>query len=556
MSGGIRARKGPSRPVLGAVSAVLLALTLGAGPGVAAPAGADQAGERIYRQGRLPDGSALVGEREGSGRVEGPTAACVRCHRRSGLGAAEGAVVVPPIIGRYLFQSPTEIAADLAMPHVPDFQPRRPAYTEASLAAAIRDGIAADGRPLGYLMPRYALPDEALSALTAYLRTLHAEPAPGTDADTLYFATVTTPEADPVEAAAMLDVISHYVAAHNATLATAGRRSGGSGGPVYRVQRRWQLAVWNLTGTPDTWTRQLEAHYAARPVLALLSGIGGRHWAPVHGFCEATAVACLLPNVIVPVVAEGDFYPVYWSRGVFLEADLIATELARASAAGGRAAGRVVQVFRPATAGQDASEALATRLRALGLRSVAQTLRGPDARSSLAAATAGVRDDDVLVLWLDSADLAQLPRLPPTRTVFASGLIGGLERLALPAAWREATLVTFPVELPDARRNALSFVAGWLRLQQLEPLPGRTQADTYLACAILGEALEHAVDSYLADYLVERIELMAGTRRANGYYPRLGLGVGQRFASKGGYLVRVGGPNGPVTAEEPGWIVP
>ena len=556
MRRGFRVRTGPSRPPLSALLAVLPALVLQAGLALAAPAGADEAGERIFRQGLLPDGSTLVGEREGSGRVEGPTAACVSCHRRSGLGAGEGSVVVPPVIGRYLFQSPAEIAADLGMPHVPDFQPHRPAYNEASLAAAIRDGIGADGRPLGYLMPRYALSDAALSALTAYLRTLHAEPAPGTDSDTLYFATVVTPEADPGEAAAMLDVINRYFAAHNATLATAARRTGAVGGPVYRVQRRWQLAVWSLTGTPDTWSGQLEANYAARPVLALLSGIGGRHWAPVHRFCEATAVACLLPNVIVPVVAEGDFYPVYWSRGVFLEADLIATELARGSATGGRVAGRVVQVFRTLSAGQDASEALATRLRSLGLRTVSQGIRGRDARSALAAATAGVRRDDVLVLWLDSADLAQLPRLPPTRTVFASGLIGGLERLALPAAWRDAALVTYPVELPDARRNALSFVAGWLRLQQLEPLPGRTQADTYLACAILGEALEHAVDSYLPDYLVERIELMAGSRRANGYYPRLGLGVGQRFASKGGYLVRVGGPNGPVTAREPGWIVP
>ena len=556
MRRGFRVRTGPSRPPLSALLAVLPALVLQAGLALAAPAGADEAGERIFRQGLLPDGSTLVGEREGSGRVEGPTAACVSCHRRSGLGAGEGSVVVPPVIGRYLFQSPAEIAADLGMPHVPDFQPHRPAYNEASLAAAIRDGIGADGRPLGYLMPRYALSDAALSALTAYLRTLHAEPAPGTDSDTLYFATVVTPEADPGEAAAMLDVINRYFAAHNATLATAARRTGAVGGPVYRVQRRWQLAVWSLTGTPDTWSGQLEANYAARPVLALLSGIGGRHWAPVHRFCEATAVACLLPNVIVPVVAEGDFYPVYWSRGVFLEADLIATELARGSATGGRVAGRVVQVVRTLSAGQDASEALATRLRSLGLRTVSQGIRGRDARSALAAATAGVRRDDVLVLWLDSADLAQLPRLPPTRTVFASGLIGGLERLALPAAWRDAALVTYPVELPDARRNALSFVAGWLRLQQLEPLPGRTQADTYLACAILGEALEHAVDSYLPDYLVERIELMAGSRRANGYYPRLGLGVGQRFASKGGYLVRVGGPNGPVTAREPGWIVP
>ena len=38
--------------------------------------------------------------RAGGAQVEGKNAACVSCHRRSGLGIAEGRVVIPPITGQ------------------------------------------------------------------------------------------------------------------------------------------------------------------------------------------------------------------------------------------------------------------------------------------------------------------------------------------------------------------------------------------------------------------------------------------------------------------------
>jgi hypothetical protein len=42
----------------------------------------------------------------------------------------------------------------------------------------------------------------------------------------------------------------------------------------------------------------------------------------------------------------------------------------------------------------------------------------------------------------------------------------------------------------------------------------------------------------------------------NGYYPRLGLAPGQRFASKGGYLVRFAQPSGPAVVADGAWLVP
>jgi hypothetical protein len=41
------------------------------------------------------------------------------------------------------------------------------------------------------------------------------------------------------------------------------------------------------------------------------------------------------------------------------------------------------------------------------------------------------------------------------------------------------------------------------------------------------------------DYLIERLEVITERSRNLSLYPRLSLGIGQRFASKSGYLLRV-----------------
>jgi hypothetical protein len=84
----------------------------------------------------------------------------------------------------------------------------------------------------------------------------------------------------------------------------------------------------------------------------------------------------------------------------------------------------------------------------------------------------------------------------------------------------------------------------------------RVQTDTYVACGILAETLNEMLDSFVRDYLVERVEVMLGHRMVNGYYPRLSLAPGQRFASKGGYVVRFADQTGAALVADGDWTVP
>ena len=147
---------------------LLAAVLFGAASGMATPANEPAAlGERIYRAGSLPDGAQLVGERDSGANVAGDAAACVNCHRRSGLGNVEGDIVIPPIIAKYLYRSRRSNSEDLTLPHVPGLMPNAFTYTDATLAKAIRTGIRPNGEQMNSLMPHYALDEPSMTALIA-----------------------------------------------------------------------------------------------------------------------------------------------------------------------------------------------------------------------------------------------------------------------------------------------------------------------------------------------------------------------------------------------------
>ncbi|GEJ58891.1 c-type cytochrome [Anaeromyxobacter diazotrophicus] len=532
--------------------AALLALALAP---QAAPAGpAAGAGERLYREGVLPSGRALRGEREGGVGVEGAAAACATCHRRSGLGSWEGQIVIPPIIGRYLFRPGARNVEDPDLPHVQGYVPHREPYTDATLARAIRDGVDQQGRRLSYLMPRYALDGATMASLVAYLRRLTSEPVPGVTRDTLHFATVVTPDADPAGRQGMLDVLRQFFADKNAGYRGESPPLQSTRGVMYRVTRKWQLHVWELSGPPDGWEAQLRERLAATPVFAVISGIGGKTWAPVHRFCERAALPCLLPNVELPVAAERDFYPVYFSRGVLLEARLMARQVREDRER--LDLRRLVQVVRQGDVGEEAARELQAALAPTGLAFATRVLGAGQEPGTLAAALADAGAHDAVALWLRPGDLAALPAAPGAGAVYASGLMGQLERAPLPAAWRGAARLTYPFDLPEQRKVRMNFPLGWFTVRHIPVVAERVQTDTYLACVILSETLGHMLDSFVRDYLVERVEVMLSHRLVNGYYPRLGLGPGQRFASKGGYLVRFAQPEGTRVVAASAWVVP
>ncbi len=514
------------------------------------------AGEAIYRHGILPSGQPLEAAREAGTRVSGADAACVNCHRRSGLGAKEGRVTVPPITGRYLFHQRAPSFEDLDLPYVETMRNDREPYTEETLARAIREGIGSDGRPLSYLMPRFSLDDADMKMLTGYLKTLDHRRRPGVTDTVLHFATIITPDADPVKREGMLAVLNQFFTDKNASPLGPTPRLRSSRKERFMVNRRWALHVWQLKGPAETWQRQLEQDFAREPVLAVLSGLGGTNWAPVHAFCESEAVPCLFPNVEAPPPgADQDFYSLYFSRGVELEGGLIANKIL--DAGGGKMPKTVLQVYRPGDSGEAGAQALAAALEPHGVAVKSYPLPHGAPGHGLAQALRAAAKSDALVLWLRAPDIAALgaaPRaLPP---VYMSGLLGGLERAPLPPAWRARTRLAYPFALQEERRVNVDFAFGWFNIRRVPVVAEQVQADTFLACSLLAETLGHMVDTFVPDYLVERIEDMIDDRLITGYYPRLTLAPGQRFASKGGYIVRFAEPQGVQLAADGGWRVP
>jgi hypothetical protein len=541
-------------------------VAIGDPPSMAEQAGA---GEAIYRQGLLPSGAPLEGVREGGpggggGLVtKGADAACVNCHLHSGLGSisTDRRVSIPPIAGQYLFQPRNMKATDHDLPYVDNVKTDREPYTEASLARAIREGIDSDGKPLGALMPRFALDDADMHSLIDYLKSLDRRSEPGVTDTVLHFATVITPDADPVKRRGMLDVLERYFTDKNAFPFSPSPhlRSSGKGiysKSLYMANRHWQLHVWELTGPADTWDAQLERHLADEPVFAMLSGLGGSNWAPVHAFCEREHLPCLFPNVEVPVVADRDFYTLYFSKGVLLEAGIIAKSIADPDS--GPPVRSVLQVYRDGDSGEAAARALAAALQRSGIavhsevipaasepgKGVAQTLR----KASKA---------DALVLWLRPNDIAALGEPPAdSGPVYMSGLMGGLERTPLPGAWRSHIRMAYPFDLPDARVVRVDFPMGWFSFRHIPVTAEQVQVDTYLACGLLAETLNHTADTFVREYLVERMEDLLEHRYLTGYYPRLALAEGQRFASKGGYVVRFADAAGSRLVAAHDWTVP
>jgi cytochrome c553 len=516
----------------------------------------DKVGEAIYRQGLLASGEPLMGTRAADTSVAGAAAACVNCHRRSGLGSKEGRIAIPPVTGRYLFHAGSENADDLELPFVETMRINRAAYTDETLARAIREGLDVQGKPLGDLMPRFALGDQDMATLIAYLKAMDHPRQPGVTDTVLHFATIITPDADPLKRRGMLDVLESYFASRNQVQMAPGAPLRASRKMMFMVHRRWQLHVWELTGPAEGWEDQLRKHLAAEPVMAVISGLGGRNWAPVQAFCEHQSVPCFFPNVEVPPAnADRDFYSTYFSQGVLLEAALIAKRVL--DPAGDKVVKSVLQVYRAGDSGEAAAAALAEALKNRGITVRSQILAKVSAGQEVATAVRQAKPADVLVLWLRPPDLAALGSATPAPgTVYLSGLMSELEHVPLPADWRARAHLAYPFDLPERRRVRVDFPLGWFRMKQIPVVDERLQADTYLACGLVAETLSHMTDAFIRDYLVERLQDMLAHRIITGYYPRLALAPGQRFASKGGYIVRFAEPSGPRVVAEGEWIVP
>jgi cytochrome c553 len=551
------------------IALVLQCIFAGAGVGRAraADAATDEAeklialkavGQRIYRDGVLPSGEPLVGSGAAQTRLTGKDVACATCHRRSGHGTTEGKFAIRPITAQALLQE------DTVTVHSPRIKAQlgtrtRPPYTPDLLARALRGGVDAAGKPLDSLMPRYALSDENMRALSAYLFSLSAQNSPGVDEQVIHFATVVQPDVSPVQRRAMLDIMQAFVKDKDANARSEEQRRQAGTMRMYRAYRKWALHVWELKGPSETWGAQLEAYYREQPVFALvggiggIGGIGGAGWRPIHEFSERFEIPAVFPQVDLPVVSGANQYTFYLSKGITLEAEVLAKYLHEQGLAG-----NVVQVYRrEEQAGATAAAALRAALTA-GASSVLED-RVVEGRVDEALwRTLYASKPSAVVLWLGEQDLGPPPALPKTESppiYLSSALLGGRRAESAAAAGWNARLV-YPSDLSPKHETRLLRSKLWLHNKGIPITDEAVQVNTQFAMTVVSDVVGHMADSFSRELFVERVEHVVGQTPAASFFPQVSLGPGQRFAAKGGSIVQLLDGDKPGVRAVSGWIVP
>lgn len=526
----------------------------------AADAAPELAGKRIYRDGLLPSGAPLRGKAQTGVELSGGDAACAKCHRRSGLGGGEGQNAIRPIAGRLLFsrQEIGESERSRALFNVGEI---RVPYTLESLKRVLREGVDPAGRKLDPLMPRYALSDAEIAPLAAYLQGLALTPSPGVTKNEIHFATIITPGVAPSRVEAMRGVLHAFFRDKNGGTRQEQRRKAAGTDQMYRVYRKWVLHEWELAGPPEGWQKQLEARYRQQPVFAVLSGIGAGSWRPVHEFCEQAEIPCVFPNVDYPEIAQPGYSTLYFSRGVALEAEVLAKHLAERGQ--GSRSGRIVQVFRDNATGRMPAQALRNALQRRGISGISDrpVVDGQALSPEFWSQMLEEARPEILVLWLDDDDIASLHsqgEVPPgMKNVYLSGsLITRPCRILLFGDWLDRMRLVYPFELTERRMQRLSRTKHWLASRNLPLHDERIQSGTYFAVTVAGDALSHMGDTFSRDYFIERVENMTEQSLSSGIYPRLSLGPGQRFASRGGYVARFPKDGESMLTPVSEWIVP
>lgn len=476
---------------------------------------AEQRGRQIYVEGTSPSGSeitALLGDAQID--VPATSVPCSSCHGRDGRGRPEGGVSPSDLRWRSLTR-PYEVTQPSGRTH--------PAYDERLLKRAISMGIDPAGNPLHVAMPRYRMSLQDMADLTAYIKRLGGEPAPGvTDAEVRIG--VVLPPAGP--------------------LAPMGK--------AVRAALEAQHAQWNAQG--GIYGRRLEPRFLEPP-----ADPAARRAAVADFLDRETIFAVLAPffpgadpeltslfaESEVPVVGPFTLHPrvdaggsiFYLLPGLESQGRALARFARTLPAAGAGGEGTRPAIVAPAEAELDPT---ITAIREAGQwpapPAVVRWPRGALDPAGTARSLAAISADPVFFLGSGQEAVALLRAAEP---------LGWLPRLLLTGAAADAPLFFTPAAFDGRIFVALPSLSGepppaYGELAASRPLSREhlsAQLTALAAAEVLAEGLRRTGRDLTRDRLIEQL---TGFRKQRiTYGPPITYSSVRRLGANGAYILKV-----------------
>ncbi len=526
-------------------------------------------GERMYREGILPSGAPMPAFIHGDVEVDSSAFSCSSCHLRAGLGSFEGGVVTPPTTGNKLYKpyrrppSLGDTADQAGRIIYAKTVVERPAYTHESLATALRFGTDPAGQTFNDVMPRYPLSDGDMSILISYLDSLSAESSPGASSNEFRFATIITDEVSQEDRQALLSTLQRFIAKKNQQMGMYNDYKRFGYAPTAEMKyafRRASLDIWELKGPAENWRAQLSAYYSNKPVFAVLGGITYGAWRPIHEFCEAQRLPCLFPITDFPVISDNSWYTYYFNKGFAQEGETAARYLNRMESL--TADTPILQIVQDSPTGRALASGFQTAWNELGRTEVTTlTLTAGQLhdRSALGSILTRHRHG-VLLLWTDAGVLPDLPAMIESADapamVFVSSSYLGNKTSAIAETIRNRVYITYPYRLtPYVGPRTGGYDSKVPILASFRDFGDKrieSRSTTMLQQATL-QGLNLINDNLYRDHLLDVMSMQMDVIVRD--YERLSFGPGQRFASKGCYIIQLGPGTEPALLPRSEWVI-
>jgi len=320
--------------------------------------------------------------------------------------------------------------------------------------------------------------------------------------------------------------------------------------------KTFSLARWVLKGSPDTWRAQLDEYYKAEPVFALLGGITDGEWQPIHQFCEDNRIPDLFPITDYPVISNSDWYTLYFSHGVRQEGEAAANYL---NGMYDLFAGQsIVQVIRDSRRGKALADGFRQTWESSGHPAPVDVIlkQGEPLSSGQLQQIVDEQKPAVLLIWDDATVLAPLESLADKaekpKMVIASGTYLGKAIFTIPERLRDQLYITYPYRLPQEEGRYDPAIKTVLGLKPLDNFNQRVVRQSYILNDVLNTALRDMRSEFYRDYLLDVIGMMADS--SYPLYERIGFGPGQRYVSKGCYIVQLGKGEKPQLERRSEWV--
>jgi len=528
----------------------------------------------MYREGLLPSGKPMQALVQEDILVDSTAFSCSSCHLRSGIGSVEGQVFTPPVDGNTLFRAVAEAPMGSQGKFSRESIQRaaagfgRPAYTDISLATAIRGGVNPLGKSLNKTMPRYPLDDDDMAILLFYLKNLSTTVPPGVTNMNLHFATVVTDDVPAIDRQAVLgplELMANVSKSGKASKMAKMTIAAGKDDPMAKGYRTLTLSQWILKGPSGSWKGQLEEYYKKDPVFALLGGISNSDWRLMHEFCESHKIPCILPLTDFPVLSETDWYTLYFSKGLYQEGEAAAKFLHRREA---HIQGlSIVQVYRDNRQEQSLSKGFDEAWSELGYGKTVHRIvtAGEVVNADFWAQIVNHHKEAVFLLWLKPSDitfvsaLSNMPHRP--RVVFLSSSLLRQATYTLPDSIRKYAFITYPYRLPDDFERFKPSLTGWFSKTHLKDANPEIQVKMLTIFSLVPQAVFMMQGYFVRERFLEVIDMMQTmqtmdeTASIAPLYPRFSFGPGQRYAVKGCYITQLTDGPTPKLVSVSDWVI-